>query len=240
MDVIPVLDLQGGQVVHARGGQRDEYRPLATPLSPSSAPADVLAGLLRLHPFRRVYVADLDAIERRGSHAALLVGLARAHPGLEIWLDAGAADAAALAAAQAAGLVPVLGSESQRDTALLRAVCHDPRVVLSLDFRGAAFQGPAALRADAALWPRRVIAMTLASVGAAAGPDRARVAELVARGPDRAVYAAGGVRDGADLAALAATGAAGALVASALHAGTLTAAALLAAAAAKPRPRTGA
>jgi phosphoribosylformimino-5-aminoimidazole carboxamide ribotide isomerase len=230
MEVIPVLDLQGGQVVHARGGQRDAYRPLRTQLSATSAPADVLAGLLRLYPFRRLYVADLDAIERRGSHAALLATLARAHPGLEIWLDAGAADAAAVTAAQALGLVAVLGSESQRDAALLRARRDDPRVVLSLDFRAASFQGPAALLAETALWPRRVIAMTLAAVGAGAGPDLARVGAIAARAGDRAVYAAGGVRDAADLAALAASGVAGALVASALHAGTLDAAALAAAA----------
>lgn len=230
MEVIPVLDLQGGQVVHARGGQRHAYPPLRTKLSAGSTPADVLAGLLRLHPFRRLYVADLDAIERRGSHAALLASLARAHPGLEIWLDAGAADEAALSAVQALGLVAVLGSESQRDAALLQARRDDPRVVLSLDFRGASFQGPAALLAEAAPWPRRVIAMTLAAVGAAAGPDLARVGAIAARAGDRAVYAAGGVRDAADLAALAAGGAAGALVASALHAGTLDAAALAASA----------
>jgi phosphoribosylformimino-5-aminoimidazole carboxamide ribotide isomerase len=229
MDVIPVLDLQGGQAVHARGGRREAYRPLLTPLSSGSTPAEVVAGLLRLHPFRRLYVADLDAIEGRGSHAALLAGLARAHPGLEIWLDAGVTDAASLAAVRAAGLVPVVGSESQRDTALLRGVRDDPRVVLSLDFRGAAFQGPEALLADATLWPRRVIAMTLAAVGAGAGPDRARVAALAAQAGTRAVYAAGGVRDAGDLQALAAAGAAGALVASALHAGTLTAADLAAA-----------
>ncbi|MDA8252011.1 MAG: HisA/HisF-related TIM barrel protein [Rhodospirillales bacterium] len=229
MDVIPVIDLKAGQVVHARGGQRDAYRPIATPLSPTSAPADVLAGLLRLHPFRRLYVADLDAIEGRGSHAALLAGLAAAHPGLEIWLDAGLRDAATVAAMLAAGLTPVLGSESQDDTALLHRFRDDPRVVLSLDFRGASFQGPAAILADAALWPRRVIAMTLASVGAAAGPDVARVAELRERVPDRAVYAAGGVRNAEDLRALATIGAAGALVASALHAGTLGGAELAAA-----------
>lgn len=221
MDVIPVIDLKSGQVVHARGGQRDAYRPIATPLSPTSAPDDVLAGLLRLHPFRRLYVADLDAIEGRGSHAGLLSDLARAHPGLEVWLDAGVRDAAGVEAVQAAGLTPVLGSESQHDAALLRQVRADPRVVLSLDFRGAAFQGPAEILADASLWPQRVIAMTLAAVGAGAGPDVARVAALRQRAGGRAIYAAGGVRNMADLRALMTIGAAGALVASALHAGAL-------------------
>lgn len=223
MEVIPVLDLKSGIVVHARGGRRDDYRPIETPLSPSSEPADVLAGLLRLFAFRRLYVADLDAIEGRGDHLALLGDLAQAHPGLEIWLDAGLRDAAGVAAVLARGIVPVLGSESQTDTVLLRAICADPRVVLSLDFRGAAFQGPPAILADATLWPARVIAMTLAAVGANAGPDVARIDELRKRAPDRAVHAAGGVRNAADLRELAALGATGALVASALHAGALSA-----------------
>ena len=221
MEVIPVLDLKSGQVVHARFGQRDTYRPIETPLSPSSRPADVLAGLLRLHPFRRLYVADLDAIEGRGSHAALLADLARAHPGLEIWVDAGVRHAEAVAALRAAGLAPVLGSESQRDESLLLACRNDPGVVLSLDFRGATFQGPSVILTTPALWPARVIAMTLAAVGAGAGPDMALLADVMRRADGRAVYAAGGVRDAADLRRLADLGAAGALVASALHAGTL-------------------
>ena len=228
MEVIPVLDLKSGCVVHAHGGQRDTYRPIVTPLSPSSAPADVLAGLLRLHPFRCLYAADLDAIEGRGSHAALLADLARAHPGLEIWLDAGTRTAPDLATILTAGLTPVLGSESQGDPALLQACHDDTRVVLSLDFRGTTFQGPGAILATPALWPGRVIVMTLTAVGAAGGPDAARVMDIVSLAPGRAVYAAGGVRDVADLHQLAEIGAAGALVASALHAGTLDAADLAA------------
>ncbi len=221
MEVIPVIDLIAGQVVHARSGKRETYRPIATPLSPSSRPADVLAGLLRLHPFRRLYVADLDAIEGRGSHAPLLAELTRAHPGLEIWVDAGVRDADSIAALRAAGLTPVLGSESQRDEGLLRAFSNDSGIVLSLDFRGDAFQGPAAILATPALWPARVIAMTLAAVGAGGGPDVDRVGDLLRRAEGRAVYAAGGVRNATDLRRLADLGAAGALVASALHAGTL-------------------
>ena len=44
--------------------------------------------------------------------------------------------------------------------------------VLSLDFRGETFLGPQGLLDDAALWPHRVIVMTLARVGGGEGPDR--------------------------------------------------------------------
>ena len=35
MEIIPVVDLKGGVVVRARMGQREEYRPIETPLSPT-------------------------------------------------------------------------------------------------------------------------------------------------------------------------------------------------------------
>jgi hypothetical protein len=67
MEIIPVIDLKGGLVVRARMGQRDQYRPIETPLSPTSHPADVVQGLMSVFPFRTLYVADLDAIEGTSS-----------------------------------------------------------------------------------------------------------------------------------------------------------------------------
>ena len=72
MQIIPVLDLKNGVVVHARMGQRDRYQPIETPLSPTSNPIDVAGGLLSIYPFATVYVADLDAIARSGDNKATL------------------------------------------------------------------------------------------------------------------------------------------------------------------------
>jgi len=216
MQVIPVIDLMGGWVVRAKGGARETYRPIVTPLSATAAPEDVVAGLLRLAPFSALYIADLDAIMGKGDNGAALARLKAAFPALELWIDNGAATAEAVAAARAFG-APVLGSESQRDLAL---VASEREALLSLDFRGEAFQGPQGLLERAELWPERVIAMTLARVGAGAGPDLARLAGLRPRA--RRLYAAGGVRGPEDLAALRALGVAGVLVASALHDGALS------------------
>lgn len=225
MEVVPVIDLKGGVVVHARQGQRDSYRPIETPLSRSPAPADVVAGLLRLYPFPRLYIADLDAIEGRGAHDSALAVLTQRFPNLELWVDNGIGDVAGATnwLARAQGRL-VLGSESQRDRELLRGMAGQERIVLSLDFRGDAFQGPQEILENAALWPSRVIAMTLAQVGAGQGPDLARVRAIIGRAESRQVYAAGGVRTAADLQALKQARAAGVLVATALHAGAITAA----------------
>lgn len=223
MDVIPVIDIKNGQVVHAQGGRRDSYRPIQTPLSPTCAPADVAIGLLRLAPFRRLYIADLDAIEGRAANDGAPRSIAEAVPGVELWVDNGIGGADAASAWL--DLWPhclVIGSESQRDVETIVSLRDEPRVVLSLDFRGDVFQGPAAVLDDPALWPSRLIVMTLARVGVGAGPDTERVGGIVARAGGRAVFGAGGVRHGADVGALAAAGAAGVLVATALHTGALS------------------
>jgi phosphoribosylformimino-5-aminoimidazole carboxamide ribotide isomerase len=215
MEIIPVVDVRHGVAVRATGGERASYQPIETPLAQGSDPIAVAAGYRALFPFPTLYVADLDGIEGRGADAALQHRLAESWPG-EVWIDDGSSEAASGA------WTAVIGSES--------IVSHAPHLpdagghwVLSLDFRDDAFLGPPAILEQPELWPDRVIVMTLARVGSVKGPDPARVAAIAARAPRARIYAAGGIRNLADLAALRKAGAAGALVATALHRGTIKA-----------------
>jgi phosphoribosylformimino-5-aminoimidazole carboxamide ribotide isomerase len=218
LQAIPVIDLMHGQVVHARKGDRASYRPLRSPLSPTSDAVDVVRGLLAVYPFPRLYVADLDAIQGDGDNVRALRRIRTAFPTLQMWVDNGATDAAAIEALIHADLgAPVIGSESQRDANLITRHRGSRRIVLSLDFRGDAFQGPQEVREEPALWPQRIIVMTLERVGSGAGPDLARLAAIRSVAGAREIYAAGGVRDAADLSALKGAGASGALIATALH-----------------------
>ena len=219
--VIPVLDLRGGRVVRARRGERSSYAPIETPLAKGSEPAAVARGLLAAWPARTLYVADLDAImEGRAPDRASLEAVARACPGATLWVDAGFSDFSGIDRFTRLGLGrPVIGSESQHDADLVRALGN--RAVLSLDSRGAERLGPDALHDDAETWPEDVIVMTLARVGTGTGPDLSGVSRAVRAGRDRRIYAAGGVRGLEDVAHLARIGAAGALVASAIHDGRL-------------------
>lgn len=220
--VIPVLDLRHGRVVRAVKGERASYAPIATPLAKGSGPAAVARGLLDAWPATILYVADLDAImDGAAPDLRALDAIARACPGIALWVDAGFSDAAGVEAFLASGLGrPVIGSESQSDAHLAARLKN--RAVLSLDSRGADRLGPEALHDDPALWPRDVIAMTLARVGAGTGPDVSGLSRLRSAAPDARLFAAGGVRGIGDLATLRAAGIAGALVASALHEGLLT------------------
>src|SRR5690606_866458 len=170
LQIIPVLDLKGGQVVRAAGGQRGCYRPIITPLSASAEPNEVACGLRRLYPFNTFYVADLDAIEGGTLDRSSLENVP------EIWLDAGFRDEHAVQAAlKQPGCHVVIGTESQIDTALLQRFHGNPRILLSLDFFADGYRGPEAILREPQIWPDRIIVMTLAKVGSAAGPDMERL-----------------------------------------------------------------
>lgn len=220
MRVIPVLDLKGGLVVHATGGNRAAYRPIETPLAASADPIDVTRGLLGVFPFDTLYIADLDGIAGTGRNHDSICALRSEFAGVEIWIDEGAAQTNAVAALARMGRVrPVVGSEtllSQGRLADLLAAGAG-RALLSLDYKGDQLLGPAGLDEEPRLWPDTVIAMTLAAVGMDGGPDLDRVATLKRRSRNTRIVAAGGVRGRGDLEALHRAGASAVLVASALH-----------------------
>jgi len=226
IEVIPVIDLKDGTVVRARYGLRHSYAPISTPLARTSAPLDIAAGLLTIHPFRTVYIADLDSIESRGSQESTLASLSAAFPSVVFWVDAGVRDAADARSwlARHKGAHLVLGSESLKSPTVLAELAPMDRLILSLDYRDGSFIGPKQLYDAPTLWPQRVIVMTLARVGSNAGPDMDRLLEIKRRAPDVMLYAAGGLRGAFDLIRLKQAGVSGVLVASALHDGLLTSA----------------
>ena len=224
MTIIPVIDLLRGQVVRAVRGNRQSYQPIVSPLCGSSDPLTVARILCRHCATARLYVADLDALQGGVSQIATLRDLLEAAPELELWLDAGFADAGVARSVLAAlgehrrRVVPVFGSESLRSPAAL-AECFgaDTNAVLSLDRRDGHRLDTAGCWDAPALWPQRVIVMTLERVGADAGPDLDTLADVRRKAPLATLIGAGGIRHAADLASADAAGADAWLVASALH-----------------------
>jgi phosphoribosylformimino-5-aminoimidazole carboxamide ribotide isomerase len=241
MRVIPVIDLQGGLVVHGVAGQRDSYRPVRSRLGMSASPFEnARAFAERLHR-EEVYVADLDAIGGREiSHDALR---AIAAAGLRLWVDAGprtAADALRLAqlnSHQADTLVDrvILGLESVDGPSTVAAVVRElgaARVIFSLDLRsGRPITGAAAwqraepidiARQVYELGVRQMIVLDLARVGTGDGvPTGPLCRRILERLPGVEVITGGGLGEVAEVAELAASGVHGVLVASALHDGRL-------------------
>jgi phosphoribosylformimino-5-aminoimidazole carboxamide ribotide isomerase len=234
MRILPVLDVMGGVVVRGVGGRRHEYQPVVSRLTPSKAPTDVARALRDHLGLSEMYLADLDAIGGAEPAWKLYEELHRA--GFSLWLDAGLRDAPGARALAAAGVEGVvIGLETIRGPADLAAACADlgDRVVFSLDLKGgeplgnlAAWQRPDArgIAAQAvALGVRRLLVLDLLRVGEGGGlGTEALCAALATDHLGVEVAAGGGVRDLDDLLRLRDCGLSAALVASALHDGTLS------------------
>ena len=222
--VIPALDLKGDAVVHAKSGNRADYRPIESPYGAADDPFAIARGLLSHTASPSLYIADLDAIAGVGNHFELVRGLSYALPDTALWIDAGFSDVADCAFWLPLGATLVIGSESLAGVEDWREIhsAFGEGVVLSLDFDAGGRKGPDALFDDASLWPLRVIAMDLSRVGTDQGPDRDGIKSLVGMASGRAIFAAGGIRDAHDLEAIAALRAHGALLATALHRNAVT------------------
>ena len=229
MQVIPVIDLKQNQVVHAKHGQRDKYQPIQSVLSANSDVFSIVEGLLKLYPFRTIYIADIDAIINTGNHFEQVELLSGLHPHVTWWVDAGISNVnARLLYTPQANIRAVFGSENIHTLQDYRAMsyAYESRHVLSLDKLNGTELGATELHNTGLYWPDDAICMTLNNVGGDIGPDIARLQALqqlnLARKKPANLFAAGGVRNMDDLLSLKQLGISGALVASALHNGQIT------------------
>ena len=249
MRVVGVIDLKGGAAVHAVRGERERYRPVRSAIGGDDGDALALArGFRDALGLEEIYVADLDAIvggsgraaqssdaaigAGAGDHGALLRALASE---ARVMVDAGVSEPAHAQALLDLGAHRVIvGTETLPGPGALDrllAELPDDALVLSVDLREGRVLSPdprlAGLSALDALSRlhrtglRDVIVLDLARVGSGAGPDVALIAEIHGAFPDLELLAGGGVRTIDDLRALDGAGAAGALVATALHSGVI-------------------
>lgn len=219
MEIIPVIDLMGGIVVHARAGTRDQYQPLKSTITYSTELLQVIKDLLAYYSFTTVYIADLDAITKGINNRALYEQIIEAFPAITVWLDSGIKkqeEKNALGAIPR--LIPIVASETWSDN---KSPVWDKSDVLSLDFKQGDILGDDLLLKQYDQWPETVIVMNLDCVGSDLGPDIALLQTLKSKRSGIRFIAAGGVRNGRDLDMLKREGISAALVASALHGGAL-------------------
>jgi len=223
MEIIPVIDLMAGQVVHARYGKRQHYQPIQSLLCIGSKPNDIIHALLELYPFKTLYIADIDAIQESDNQFDSLVALTESFPEVAFWLDCGIRQMNHRALHYQKNIRPVIGSENTDNLISYKAVSYacNSRHILSLDFKDDQFLGANELYSSSKYWPDDTICMSLKNVGSEQGFDLDTLnsimqLNLARKSPSR-LYAAGGVRNIEDCNNLQRLGINGALVATALH-----------------------
>ena len=219
MQLIPVIDLKDGQVVHAVRGDRNSYQPIHqhSTLVSSSRIEDVITSFLNLYPFQIIYIADLNAITGSGNHHQTIASLLAQHANIQFWIDNGS-QLSDLGTLSAANYKTIIGTESQQTVP-----DHGNRnFILSLDYKQEQASGHSSWFNNSALWPQHIIVMTLSRVGSNQGPDFEKLATLSNTYPGKTWIAAGGIRNAEDLAQLATMGIDAALIATALHQGQIS------------------
>jgi phosphoribosylformimino-5-aminoimidazole carboxamide ribotide isomerase len=216
MQIIPVIDLKEGLVVHAKQGRREHYAPIQSPLCQSADLEKVIAAYLRLHRFKTFYIADLNAITGNHDHQALLNHLLTNYTELTFWIDSGYQNAPGFYH-QYRNYLPVLGSESYTSANYSDLLTFQKKYILSLDFSDTQPLGAKQIFTSTALWPEHIIIMTLHRVGSNQGPDFEKLQQFSGYN----VIAAGGIRGVEDLVQLKQKGVKSALLASALHSGAI-------------------
>lgn len=221
MEIIPVIDIRRGQVVHAVKGQRQNYRPLQTSLCESNSPEDIVQAFISSYPFKTIYIADLDAIEGQSDNDQIIEQLHDKFQSVTFWVDQGISSTVKFK--DLLSRQHVIGSETNISPDILNEIIiSSPNIILSLDFQANTFLGVQNLLQKTSLWPGRIIIMSLARVGSDNGPDYELISSLKKTAGDRKIYVAGGVRHETDLNLLNDMGIDGVLLATALHTERIT------------------
>lgn len=212
MELILAVDLKGGLVVHGKSGNRDEYAPLTWGLSPSAEP---LLYIRNMQP-EYLYVADLDRITGTGSHDGIMK---QAAPLVSrCYLDRGCRSPDDFL--EVPGIENVVGTETAHEN-----IRRYTRGFLSLDIKNGKTipegNDPVpALKAADGYGFSGCIVLNISAVGTEEGLSE-DVLVRMRNAYGKTLLYGGGVRDERDLARLADAGFDGAILATAVHRGTI-------------------
>lgn len=232
MKVIPVIDVLNGKVVHAVRGKRKEYQPLTSVLTKSADPL-IVAQTFRTLGFKKIYLADLDAILGKHPCYTLYNSIAEMAK-LELMVDAGVKDlstAKKMLNNQVTNII--IGTETVPNKEFIQNSVGKftaGKLILSLDLIGdnilsnnKIFQSKnplSLLQEYKEIGIQEFIILDLSRVGSKEGLniDFLKKAQTVLHNN---ISVGGGVRDIADLIELERLGITNALVATALHSGKI-------------------
>lgn len=233
MRIVPVMDVRGGRVVHAGGGDRAGYPPLSRRFPVPDDPGGLAGWIRDRWGERLLYLADLDALAGGQPGLDLVEELAAAGHALRVDAAVTGADRArALLDAGAREVVVALETLASWDG--LREVADaagSRRTVLSLDLRaGRPAGGPAPREREPRALARRAVEagagrlllVELERVGSRRGPDVGLLRRCRSAAPGVGLTAAGGVRGATDVEAVSVAGGDECMVATALYGGELT------------------
>jgi phosphoribosylformimino-5-aminoimidazole carboxamide ribotide isomerase len=213
MDLILAVDLLNGKVVHGMSGNRGQYLPLDWGLSSSAEP---LAFIAALRP-KYIYIADLDRIEGTGSHDAVIRACAKRVD--RCYVDRGIRTPDDYLSGN--NIVNVVGTETCGDD-----ISRYKKGFLSLDIKHGKVIPGGRTPVDFLVESDRLgfegcIILNLGAVGTGKGIDPDVVLRSMRSAYRGTLLYGGGVSTADDLHSLARAGFDGAIIATAVHRGSI-------------------
>ncbi|MCQ1535118.1 phosphoribosylformimino-5-aminoimidazole carboxamide ribotide isomerase [Methanosarcina sp. KYL-1] len=227
--VVFVMDIFNRNVVLAKGGVREHYRPVSDSSSVCSG-SDPLEIVGALQP-REVYIADLNVLQGKGSPDINAEVVRAVSLKADTMLDFGVSSPEGAKRALSIAGTAVVGTETGTFASIREAAFENPgRISVSIDMKhGKVLKQDPELPEDPfeivkmlnGLPLKDLIFLDLDRVGTASGFDSEFLKEL-AEQSGHSVLLGGGVKDMDDLFTLDKLGVRGALVATAVHSGAVS------------------
>lgn len=212
MDLILAVDLKAGQVVHGSAGMRDTYQPLTWGLSGTAVPEEYVRALSPEH----LYIADLDRITGAGENTAAIMKCSALVD--TCFVDRGCRTPADYL--DKPGIIDIVGTETTRARL---SQYHGGYV--SLDMKGGLVvpsgEKPLPLLQKACNWDfQGAIILNIGAVGTGGGIPEELLSGM-REAYDKPLLYGGGIASTDDLETLRMLGFDGAIVATAVHRGTI-------------------
>lgn len=139
--IIPVLDLMSGMAVSGKSGHRETYKPLKSVYSFSPDPVEIASALKRSGA-HQIYIADLDAIEKKGSNLELVRKINHILP---VMLDWGVKDLLSFEFALEFASKIIVATETLKSLDELKTIFSkfpEDRIVVSVDIKDGKLLSP--------------------------------------------------------------------------------------------------
>jgi len=132
--IIPVLDLKNGTAVSGKSGNRETYKPLKTVFHDSSSPLKIAMSLSHAGA-SRIYIADLDSIEGKGSNFEIVKNI---NEHISVMLDCGASNIEEVGKALEAADKVIVATETLKNIEDLNHIFNSfpkDKLIISIDVK---------------------------------------------------------------------------------------------------------
>ncbi len=221
--IVFVVDILNGIAVHAMKGERAKYKPVKSRLCDSSSPPDIISSLAP----KEVYIADLNRLQHLGDNFGLIKKMATK---VKTMADIGVENMEDIERCLGIADAVILGTETAPLDLIEKAVVRFPdRINVSIDMkngmvltkdRNMQLEPEKLVKLLNEYDIRDIIVLELNKVGTGAGIDVDFLKKIV-KISTHAILAGGGIKDMNDIHSLKKIGAGGALVATAVHNGSI-------------------